>query len=158
MHWRLACQAASLKGRSVGDAGLGSHELGANAERERTPVLRQSALAKVIGDCPDAEDIIDHLMDCFVASERGPSAAQQPGPAARQDCGKTVFNVGGGEGAHFSSTVGATACVCLQYCWSAFSQNEAELNMDPNLPKTEACAPIAVLKMLSAVSGRGGRQ
>ncbi|CAE7296861.1 unnamed protein product [Symbiodinium sp. CCMP2456] len=75
----------------------------------------------VIGDCPDAEDIIDHLMDC----------------------GKTVFNVGGGEGAHFSST--------------------AELNMDPNLPKTEVLAFIdpkdssAVLAALNDVVRLGVR-
>lgn len=55
----------------------------------------------VVGSSEDAEDVVDHLMDC----------------------GKTVFNVGNlEEGAHFTST--------------------AELNSDPNLPKTEVIAFI----------------
>ena len=47
----------------------------------------QSILAKVIGDCPDAEDIIDHLMDYFSeyrGRERRPGAAQQPGRTAER--------------------------------------------------------------------------
>jgi len=53
----------------------------------------------VVGNPDEAEEVIDHLMDC----------------------GKTVFTVSSkGDGAHFSST--------------------AELNSDPNLPKTEVLA------------------